>query len=55
MLTREHSNELASEMPIGRQTQLAEVAWTCAEFATPRSPAINGTVMHVDGGHSMIG
>ena len=55
-LTRERSDQIAADIiPIGRQPSPAEVAWACAFVAAERSAAINGTVMHVDGGQSVIG
>lgn len=55
-LTRERSDQIAKRnIPIGRQPSPAEVAWACAFLAAERSAAINGTVMHVDGGQSVIG
>jgi len=55
-LTRERSDQIAAEIiPIGRQPSVSEVAWACAFLAADRSAAINGTVMHVDGGQSVIG
>ena len=55
-LTRERSDKIAADIiPIGRQPSPAEVAWACAFVAAERSAAINGTVMHVDGGQSVIG
>ena len=55
-LTRERSDQIARDIiPIGRQPSPEEVAWACAFLAADRSAAINGTVMHVDGGQSVIG
>jgi len=55
-LTRERSDKIAKDIiPIGRQPQPEEVAYACAFLAATRSAAINGTVMHVDGGQSVIG
>ena len=55
-LTRERSDQIARDIiPIGRQPKPEEVAWACAFLAADRSAAINGTVMHVDGGQSVIG
>jgi NAD(P)-dependent dehydrogenase (short-subunit alcohol dehydrogenase family) len=55
-LTRERSDQIARDIiPIGRQPSPEEVAWACAFLAAERSAAVNGTVMHVDGGQSVIG
>lgn len=44
-----------AEIPIGRQPSPEEVAWACAFLCSPRSGAINGTALHVDGGWRMLG
>jgi 3-oxoacyl-[acyl-carrier protein] reductase len=55
-VTREHSDEIArTRIPIRRQPTPVEVAWACAFLCAKRSDAITGTVMHIDGGISMIG
>lgn len=44
-----------SEIPIGRQPTVQELAWAVVFFAAPRSAALNGTVLHVDGGERRLG
>jgi NAD(P)-dependent dehydrogenase (short-subunit alcohol dehydrogenase family) len=41
--------------PIRRQPRPDEVAWACVFLCAPRSAAITGTAIHVDGGTFMLG
>lgn len=47
--------ERAARAPIRRQSEPEEVAWACAFLCSKRSGAITGSVIHVDGGGSMLG
>ncbi|MFL6664617.1 MAG: SDR family oxidoreductase [Rhizobacter sp.] len=38
-----------------RQPKVEEVAWACAFLCSPRSAAITGSAIHVDGGSFMLG
>jgi len=41
--------------PIRRQPKPEEVAWACVFLCAPRSAAITGSTIHVDGGTFMLG
>lgn len=41
--------------PIRRQPRPEEVAWACLFLCAPRSAAVTGTALHVDGGTFMLG
>ena len=47
-------DEKLREIPIGRQTELREVAFACAFLCSPRAAAITGGTLHTDGGHKML-
>lgn len=44
-----------SRMAIRRRPSVEEIAWACVFLCSWRSDAITGSVLHVDGGHSMFG
>lgn len=44
------SANFINQVPIRRLTELDEVAFACAFFCSPRSGAITGNAIHVDGG-----
>jgi 3-oxoacyl-[acyl-carrier protein] reductase len=44
----------AEKLPIRRLIQPEEIAWACVYLCAPRSGAITGTVIHVDGGPQVI-
>lgn len=46
---------LAQKIPIRRPTDPAEIAFACAFLCSPRSAAITGSYIHVDGGLDMFG
>ena len=46
---------LAKTIPIGRPTDVSEIAFACAFLCSPRSGAINGSYIHLDGGLDMFG
>jgi NAD(P)-dependent dehydrogenase (short-subunit alcohol dehydrogenase family) len=46
---------LVEEIPIRRATRLEEVAFACAFLCSPLAGAITGTMIHVDGGHKLLG
>ena len=46
---------LRRKIPIRRQTKLSEIAFACAFLCSPRSQAITGSVIHLDGGLNMFG
>ena len=49
------SAERASHTPLGRQPTVEELAWGCLFLCAPRSGAITGSGLYVDGGAGMIG
>jgi len=53
--TPEYTARRAQELPIRRQVKPEELAWACAFLASPRSAAITGSVIHVNGGSPMLG
>jgi enoyl-[acyl-carrier-protein] reductase (NADH) len=44
-----------SRIPIGRGTEPEELAFACAFLCSPRAICITGSIIHVDGGMSMLG
>jgi NAD(P)-dependent dehydrogenase (short-subunit alcohol dehydrogenase family) len=46
------SAERASHTPLGRQPTVDELAWGCVFLCSPRSAAITGSAVYVDGGNS---
>jgi 3-oxoacyl-[acyl-carrier protein] reductase len=54
-LSPEATPELAQRIPIKRQPTISEMAWACAFLCSPRSGAITGSVIHVDGGQFRMG
>jgi 3-oxoacyl-[acyl-carrier protein] reductase len=54
-VTPEMVAQSAARMPIRRQPTVEEVAWACAFLCSPRSAAITGSVIHVDGGQARLG
>lgn len=54
-MTETRMHELRQQIPIGRETSTEEVAWACAVLCSPRSAAITGSVIHVDGGWNRFG
>src|SRR5262249_35153193 len=42
--------QMLQRLPIRRQPTAEELAWACAFLCSPRSGAITGSVIHVDGG-----
>ena len=54
-VTPERTNEFLPAIPIRRQPTPEELAWACAFLCSPRSAAITGAVIHVNGGQWMFG
>lgn len=50
-----NTQDLIRTIPIGRQPTIEEFAWACAFLASPRSSAITGSIVHVDGGMWRLG
>ena len=48
-------DEFIKKVPIRRYTEPSEIAFACAFLASPRSAAITGSVIHLDGGLNMFG
>jgi len=46
---------MVEEIPIRRRTEPSEIAFACAFLCSPRSAAITGSVIHLDGGRNMFG
>jgi NAD(P)-dependent dehydrogenase (short-subunit alcohol dehydrogenase family) len=55
MMTTEFIEESSKRIPIRRQPTVEELAWVCAFLCSPRSQAITGSVIHVDGGQFKLG
>jgi NAD(P)-dependent dehydrogenase (short-subunit alcohol dehydrogenase family) len=51
--TAEHKVKGIADTPIRRQPTPAEVAWVCLFLASPRSAAVTGSAIAVDGGKYM--
>lgn len=47
--------DILHQIPIGRQPTVEELAWACVFLCSPRSAAITGSVIHVDGGMFRFG
>jgi NAD(P)-dependent dehydrogenase (short-subunit alcohol dehydrogenase family) len=54
-ITAEYVAEHNRHSPIRRQPKVEEVAWACVFLCSPRSAAITGSAIHVDGGTFMLG
>jgi NAD(P)-dependent dehydrogenase (short-subunit alcohol dehydrogenase family) len=54
-MTPEFIKESEKHIPIRRQPTVEELAWACAFLCSPRSQAITGSVLHVDGGQMRLG
>jgi enoyl-[acyl-carrier-protein] reductase (NADH) len=54
-MTPEFIEKTVRRIPIRRQPTVEEFAWTCAFLCSPRSQAITGSVIHVDGGQWKLG
>lgn len=52
---RDGVRDFARSIPIGRPTEVGEVAFACAFLCSPRAQAITGSVIHLDGGRWMFG
>ena len=52
---REASLARAMQTPLKRQSTVEELAWGCIFLCSPRSAAITGSAIYVDGGASMTG
>lgn len=48
-------DRIVQQIPIRRCTEPSEVAFACAFLCSPRSAAINGSIIHLDGGRDMFG
>jgi NAD(P)-dependent dehydrogenase (short-subunit alcohol dehydrogenase family) len=55
MMTPGFIEESSKRIPIRRQPTVEELAWVCAFLCSPRSQAITGSVIHVDGGQFKLG
>ena len=53
--TPEYIADHNRKAPIRRQPRPEEVAWACVFLCSPRSAAITGSAIHVDGGTFMLG
>jgi len=53
--TPEYIADHNRKAPIRRQPRPDEVAWACVFLCSPRSAAITGSAIHVDGGTFMLG
>jgi len=51
----ENRRKVESRIPIGRATTLEELAFVCAFLCSDRAMCITGSVIHADGGMSMLG
>ena len=49
------TQQVVRSIPIGRQPTVDELAWACVFLCSPRSAAITGSVIHVDGGAFRLG
>lgn len=54
-MTADVAKRVAGELPIRRLPTPEDIAWACAFLCAPRSGAITGSVIHVDGGQHMFG
>jgi NAD(P)-dependent dehydrogenase (short-subunit alcohol dehydrogenase family) len=54
-MTPEFIEKTVRRIPIRRQPTVEEFAWACAFLCSPRSQAITGSVIHVDGGQWKLG
>ena len=52
---REANLARAMQTPLKRQSTVEELAWACLFLCSPRSAAITGSAIYVDGGASMTG
>ena len=52
---RDASLERAMQTPLKRQPAVDEAAWGCVFLCSPRSAAITGSAVQVDGGAGMFG
>ncbi len=53
--TPENEAARAATLPMGALPTPDQVAWACAYICSPRSQAVTGSIMHVDGGEDMFG
>jgi NAD(P)-dependent dehydrogenase (short-subunit alcohol dehydrogenase family) len=55
LLGEQNRERVLSRIPIGRGTEPEELAFACAFLCSPRAMCITGSIIHVDGGMSMLG
>jgi NAD(P)-dependent dehydrogenase (short-subunit alcohol dehydrogenase family) len=55
LIGEENRRQTISRIPIGRGTKPEEVAFACAYLCSAPGQCINGSILHLDGGMSMLG